>query len=95
MQIISFIKEYWVLITFLASVIGTFLVFVFYMIQAVKCSLRNDILVIYNQAKNRGNKITQYELDALSYSSKVYFKLRGNSFVKALMEKVKNFEIIE
>lgn len=95
MQIISFIKEYWVLITFLAGVISTFLVFIYYMVQAIKCSLRNDILVIYNQAKNRGNKITQYELDALSYSSKVYFKLKGNSFVKALMEKVKSFEIID
>ena len=95
MQILEFIKNYWVLITFLVGVISTFLTFIFYMIQAIKCSLRNDILDIYDRAVDRGNKITHYELEALTHSADVYFKLKGNSFVKALMEKVKNFEIID
>ncbi|MCI8618122.1 MAG: hypothetical protein HFJ60_07850 [Clostridia bacterium] len=95
MQILEFIKNYWVLITFLVGVISTFLTFIFYMIQAIKCSLRNDILDIYDRAVARGNKITHYELEALTHSVDVYFKLKGNSFVKALMEKVKNFEIID
>lgn len=95
MPILEFIKNYWVLITFLAGVISTFLTFIFYMIQAIKCSLRNDILDIYDRAVARGNKITHYELEALTHSADVYFKLKGNSFVKALMEKVKNFEIID
>lgn len=95
MEIIEFIKNYWALITFLAGVIGTFMTFIFYMIQAIKCSLRNDILDIYDRAVDRGNKITHYELEALTHSADVYFKLRGNSFVKALMEKVKTFEIID
>ncbi len=95
MQILEFIKNYWVLITFLIGVISTFFTFVFYMIQAIKCSLRNDILDIYDRAVARGNKITHYELEALTHSADVYFKLKGNSFVKALMEKVKNFEIID
>lgn len=95
MQILKFIKDYWVLITFLVGVICTFFTFIFYMIQAIKCSLRNDILDIYDRAVDRGNKITHYELEALTHSADVYFKLKGNSFVKALMEKVKNFEIID
>lgn len=95
MQIINFIKEYWVLITFLAGVISTFLVFIYYMVQAIKCSLRNDILDIYDRAVARGNKITHYELEALTHSAEVYFKLKGNSFVQVLMEKVKSFEIID
>lgn len=95
MQILKFMKDYWVLITFLVGVICTFFTFIFYMIQAIKCSLRNDILDIYDRAVDKGNKITHYELEALTHSADVYFKLRGNSFVKALMEKVKNFEIID
>lgn len=95
MQILEFIKSYWTLIFFLAGIICSFLTFVFYMIQAIKCSLRNDILDIYDRAVARGNKITHFELEALTHSADVYFKLRGNSFVKALMEKVKNFEIID
>lgn len=95
MEILNFIKNYWVLITFLVGVMGTFFTFVFYMIQAIKCSLRNDILDIYDRAVERGNKITHYELEALTHSVDVYFKLKGNSFVKALMEKTKKFEIID
>lgn len=95
MQIINFIKEYWVLITFLAGVISTFLVFIYYMLQAIKCSLRNDILDIYDRAVARGKKITHYELEALTHSAEVYFKLKGNSFVQVLMEKVNSFEIID
>lgn len=95
MQILEFIKKYWVLITFLGGVICTFFTFIFYMIQAIKCSLRNDILDIYDRTVDRGKKITHYELEALTHSTDVYFKLKGNSFVKALMEKVKDFEIID
>lgn len=95
MQILEFIRNYWVLITFITGGISTFIMFIFYMIQAVKCSLRNDILDIYDRAVARGKKITHYELEALTHSADVYFKLKGNSFVKALMEKVKSFEIIE
>ena len=95
MQIINFMKEYWVLITFLVSVIGAFFVFIINMIEAVKCSLRNDILDIYDRAVARGKKITLYELEAIIHSSEVYFKLRGNSFVKKVIETVNNFEKID
>lgn len=95
MQIIDIIKEYWVLITFIAGVLIALATFIFYIIQAVKCSLRNDILDIYDRAESKGKKITHYELEAIMHSADVYFKLRGNSFVEALIEKVKKFEIID
>lgn len=95
MQIINFIKDYWVLITFIAGVLIALATFIFYMIQAVKCSLRNDILNIYDRAESKGKKITHYELEAIMHSADVYFKLRGNSFVEALIEKVKKFEVMD
>lgn len=95
MQIINIIKDYWILITFLTSVLIALATFIFYMIQAVKCSLRNDILDIYDRAENKGKKITHYELEAILHSADVYFKLKGNSFVETLIEKVKKFEIID
>lgn len=95
MQILEFIKNYWVILTFICTMFGAFFTFIFYMIQATKCSLRNDILDIYDRAVAKEHKITHYELEALTHSTELYFKLKGNSFVKALMEKVKDFEIID
>lgn len=60
----------------------------------MKCSLRNDILQIYDNCKNK-KKITQYELEAVMLSADLYKRLRGNSFVDAVVEKIKKFEIIE
>lgn len=92
---INFIKEYWVILSFAGSILIGLAIFIFYMIQAVKCSLRNDILSIYDRAKDRGMKITLYELDAISHSSEVYFKLKGNSFVENVVEEIKKFEKID
>ena len=92
-SIIQFIKEYWVLITFLFSIFIAIYTFGKAMIEATKCSLRNDILDIYDRAEAKGNKITHYELEALTHSAEMYFKLKGNSFVKALMKKVEAFEL--
>ena len=95
MEILQFIKDYWVLITFLVGELVAIYTFGKSMIEATKCSLRNDILDIYDRAVAKGNKITHYELEALTHSSEMYFKLKGNSFVEALMKKVEKFEIID
>lgn len=95
MQVLEFIKEYWFLITFVVGIITSIYIFSRAMIEATKCSLRNDILDIYDRAVARGNKITHYELEALMHSAEIYFKLKGNSFVQALMERVKTFEVID
>lgn len=94
MEIVKIIKDYWVLITFLVSTFLMFAKFYLSMLEATKCSLRNDILDIYDRCKI-DKKITRYELQAIEHSSEVYFKLKGNSFVKDVVERVKDFELID
>ena len=94
MNILNFIKEYWTILMFLIGIFGTLLVFIYYMIEATKCSLRNDILAIYDKSKD-AKKITHYQLEAMKHSAEIYFKLKGNSFVKDVVERSKQFELID
>lgn len=94
MNIINFIKEYWVQILFFSGILSSMLVLVRTSIEGTKCSLRNDILSIYDKCK-KDKKISLYDLQAIEYSSKLYFKLKGNSFVKDIIEEVKLFERID
>lgn len=64
------------------------------MIEATKCSLRNDILDIYDRCKDK-KQITHYQLESIKYSSDLYFKLKGNSFVEDVVDRVKNFDLID
>ena len=51
------------------------------MIEATKCSLRNDILAVYDRCKDT-KQITYYQLQSIKHSAEIYFKLKGYSFVK-------------
>lgn len=93
-EILQFVKEYWFLITFLGGILISIYVFGKAMIEATKCSLRNDILTIYDRCKD-DKKITHYQLESIQHSAEMYFKLHGNSFVKSLMKKVEEFEVID
>lgn len=94
MEVINFIKEYWVLITFFIGEIGVVYAFVNNIKKGIKCSLRNDILDIYDRCKET-KKITHYQLQSIKYSYDVYKKLKGNSFVDEIVNKINNFEIID
>lgn len=94
MNILNFIKDYWTILMFLIGISGTLLAFIYYMIEATKCSLRNDILAIYDKSKDT-KKITHYQLEAMEHSAEIYFKLKGNSFVKDVLERSKQFELID
>ena len=94
MDLLYFIKEYWVIITFLLGILTTLIVFIKSMIDATKCSLRNDILTIYDRCKD-DKTITKDQLEAINHSADIYFKLKGNSFVKDVVEKVKKFELVD
>lgn len=94
MEILDFVKEYWTQIVFFFSLLGSFLVFAKAMIEATKCSLRNDILDIFDRCKEK-EEITTYQLESIEHSSELYFKLNGNSFVKAIVEKVRHFKIVD
>lgn len=93
MIIIQFLKEYWVLITFFVGEIGALILFAKYIIDAIKCLLRNDILAIYDKGKPE-KRLTRYQLQSVHLSYSIYKKLKGNSFIDEIMEEIKDFEII-
>ena len=94
MEIIKFLKEYWVLITFFIGELGALFVFAKYVLEATKCSLRNDILGIYDRCKDK-KQITRYQLQSCHFTYSIYKKLGGNSFVDEIMEEIKEFEIVD
>lgn len=94
MEVINFIESHWVLITFLGGILSAFFMFIYALIQAVKCLLRNDILSIYDRCKD-AEKITYWQLQSIEMSYKLYKLLRGNSFVDDLLNKIRGFEVID
>ena len=94
MQIIDFIKTYWAQILFVFGILGAMYKFEKAMIEATKCSLRNDILDIYDRCKAE-KKITKWQLDSINFSYEQYKALKGNSFIDTLVKKVQEFEIID
>jgi hypothetical protein len=93
MEVLEFIKTYWVQISFFIGEIIALLLFAKYVVEAVKCLLRNDILNIYDRCKDT-KKITRYQLQSVHLSYEIYKKLKGNSFIDEIMEEIKDFEII-
>lgn len=93
-SILNFIKTYWVQIIFCGGMVGGFFSFSSALIEATKCTLRNDILAIYDKCKEN-HKITKYQLQAILYSYKIYKRLKGNSFVDEIVEIIKHYEIID
>lgn len=90
---LKFIATYWVQIMFLLGVILAFLKMALSLIEGVKCSLRNDILQIYDNCKEK-KEIHKYDLEAIELSSQLYFKLKGNSFVKDIVKEVQTYKIV-
>ena len=94
MEIMNFLKDYWVLITFFIGEIGALFVFAKTILKGTKCSLRNDILDIWDKCDEK-KQITRYQLQSIEYSYALYKKLKGNSFVDEIMNRIKTFEIID
>lgn len=93
MNFLLFIKDYWIQIIFLIGVLLGFYRMALSLIEGVKCSLRNDILQIYDNCK-KSKEIHKYDLEAIELSSQLYFKLKGNSFVQDIVREVETFKII-
>lgn len=94
MEILNFLKEYWVLITFFIGELGVLIIFAKSILKGTKCSLRNDMLDIWDKCKETG-VITKYQLQAFNYSYDLYKKLKGNSFIDEIKERIKDFEIVD
>lgn len=91
-NILNFIKDYWTQLVFLVGCFVMFYkMFVSYKL-ATMCSLRNDILEIYDRCKD-SKTISRWDLEAIQHSSELYFKFKGNSFVRDIVERTKNFDI--
>lgn len=94
MIVIDFIVKYWGQIIFLGGLFIGIGKYQLAQTRAIKCSLRNDILEIWDKCRVE-KKITKYQLQALELSYTEYKKLKGNSFVDDIHERVKLFEIID
>ena len=94
MEIINFIKEYWVLLTFFIGEVVIVWGFVQAIKKGIKCCLRNDILDIFDRCKDK-REITHYQLQSIKFSYDVYKKLKGNSFVDDIINKVNEYRVID
>jgi len=94
MEIISFLKEYWVIISFFVTELIALIVFASVILKILKCSLRNDMLDIWDKCKDT-KKITKYQLQSFLYSYDLYKKLKGNSFIDEIKERIEKFEKID
>lgn len=94
MEILEFIREYWVIITAFLGELGVIWGFIKNINKSTKCTLRNDILDIYDRCKGSG-KITHYQLQSIMYSYDRYKKLKGNSFVDEIVDRIEKFELID
>lgn len=94
MEILNFIKEYWVVITAFIGEVGVVIAFVQSIKKGIMCTLRNDILDIYDRCKDK-EEITHYQLQSIKYSYDVYKKFKGNSFVSDIVKKVNTFKVID
>ena len=94
METINIIRDYWVLIVFCFTMLASVVLFARAAIEGTRCSLRNDILDIYDRCK-ADKKITHYQLEAIKYSHSLYKKLKGNSFVDDVVNRVSQFEIVD
>ena len=94
MEILDFLKEYWVIIAFFIGEIGVVWAFIQSIKKGIKCTLRNDILDIYDRCKDK-QEITHYQLQSIKYSYDIYKKLKGNSFVDEIVQKVDDFKVVD
>lgn len=90
----QWVKEYWVQLVFLVSILGTLIGFIIAMINATKCTLRNDILEIWDRCKDK-EEITRYQLESYISSRDLYFKLKGDGFVHQLDKRITGFKIVD
>lgn len=94
MKVIDLVKDYWVQIVFLAGIIGSFLTLLKSYREATKCSLRNDMLEIWDKCKDK-KQITRYQLESFIESRDLYFRLKGDGFIHRIDDIIKTFEVID
>lgn len=94
MKVLEFIRNYWTQIVFLVGLIASVVIIVRNNNEAIKCSLRNDMLEIWDKCKDR-KQITKYELESFTTSRDLYYKKKGDGFIHIIDTKIQTFEIID
>lgn len=94
MKVLEFIRNYWTQIVFLFGLIASVVIIVRNNNEAIKCSLRNDMLEIWNKCKDK-KQITKYELESFTTSRDLYYKKKGDGFIHIIDSKIQTFEIID
>lgn len=89
----EFIKSYWTQLIFIIGFIIGFIKLEIAYREGTKCSLRNDILQIYNHYKDK-KEIPLYDFEAISLSYELYKKYKGNSFVDSVWNETKTWKKI-
>lgn len=90
---IKFITQYWTQLLFVGGLVIGFVRLEIAYREGTKCSLRNDILQIYNQY--RGTKeIPLNDFEAISLSYSLYKKYKGNSFVDSIWQEIQTYKKI-
>ncbi len=90
---VKLIIQNWSQILFVASLIIGFIRLEIAYREGTKCSLRNDILQIYNQYRNT-KQIPLNDFQAISMSYELYKKYKGNSFVDSIWQEVQSYKKI-
>lgn len=63
--------------------------------EGQKCILRAEMLEIYYDGKDHGNKVRQYKYENFVMLYAAYKALGGNSFIDQINDKVKSMEVIQ
>lgn len=90
---IKFLTQYWTQLIFVGGLILGFIRLEIAYREGTKCSLRNDILQIYNQYKNT-KEIPLNDFEAISLSYGLYKKYKGNSFVDSIWNETQTWKKI-
>lgn len=86
-----FIKNYWTQIVFVVGFVIGFIKLEIAYREGTKCSLRNDILSMYNLYRDK-KEIPLYDFEAISLSYGLYKKYKGNSFVDSIWNEVQTWK---
>lgn len=91
---IKIIQQYWTQILFLIGMVSSVLAIVHNNNEAVKCSLRNDMLEIWDKCKET-KTITKYQLESFMNSRDLYYKKKGDGFIHTIDSQIQTFKILD
>lgn len=88
------IQEYWTQIVFGIGLVASLVAIIKNNNEAVKCSLRNDMLEIWDKCKDK-KEITKYQLESFMNSRDLYYKKKGDGFIHTIDAQIQSFKIID